>query len=101
LIIELLFLWFDVVHLKVLLSATASESKTLGLFSSLGSLSHGKLADFLVYPPGVDLLSGQLSNKTLQIQFVAKGGRIWEADTMVEMWPVQGRKQAMPVLNPE
>lgn len=69
------------------------------MFSSLGSLSPGKLADFLVYPQGLDLLEGEVSEKTRKLRLVARGGRIWEADTMVEFWPVKGRKQTMPVLN--
>lgn len=71
------------------------------MFSSLGSLSRGKLADFLIYPPNVDLLSGDIRLKTPQLQYVARGGRIWEADTMVEFWPVKGRKQDMPIINAE
>ena len=81
-------------------AATASGAKTLGIFSSLGSLSRGKLGDFIVYPPGVDLLDGDIQN-TLELKLVAKGGRIWDAETMVEVWPVKGKKQKMPVLNAE
>ena len=81
-------------------AATASGAKTLGLFSSLGSLSPGKLADLIVYPPGVDLLEGGI-HKTLELELVMRGGRIWEAETMVEVWPVKGRKQEMPVFNAE
>ena len=81
-------------------AATASGAKTLGIFSSLGSLSRGKLADFIVYPPGVDLLEGGI-HKTLELKLVGRGGRIWDAETMVEIWPVKGRKQRMPVFNAE
>ena len=81
-------------------AATASGAKTLGIFSSLGSLSRGKLGDFIVYPPGVDLLDGDIQN-TLELKLVAKGGRIWDAETMVEVWPVKGKKQKMPVFNAE
>ena len=81
-------------------AATSSGAKTLGIFPSLGSLSHGKLADFIVYPPGVDLLEGNV-DKTLELKLVARGGRIWDAETMVEVWPVKGRKQEMPVFNAE
>ena len=84
---------------EVIRAATSSGAKTLGMFASLGSLSPGKLADFLIYPPGVDLLEGEVSEKTLQLRFVARGGRIWDAQTMVEFWPVNGAKQVMPVIN--
>ena len=84
---------------EVILAATSSGAKTLGMFASLGSLSPGKLADFLIYPPGVDLLEGEVSEKTLQLHFVARGGRIWDAQTMVEFWPVNGAKQVMPFIN--
>ena len=81
-------------------AATASGAKTLGIFASLGSLSPGKLADVIVYPPGVDLLEGHI-HKTLELKLVVRGGRIWDAETMVEVWPVKGRKQRMPVFNAE
>lgn len=70
------------------------------MFTSLGSLSQGKLADYLVYPPGVDLLSGDISH-TLELAHVARGGRVWNASTMEEVWPVKGRKQNMPHFNAE
>ena len=81
-------------------AATSSGAKTLGIFPSLGSLTHGKLADFIVYPPGVDLLEEEI-HKTLELKLVVRGGRIWDAETMVEVWPVKGRKQRMPVFNAE
>ena len=83
---------------QVIRAATSSAAKTLGLWSSLGSLSIGKLADYLVYPPGVDLLDGDIS-ETRNIRFVARGGRIWNASTMEEVWPVKGRKQTVPPIN--
>jgi cytosine/adenosine deaminase-related metal-dependent hydrolase len=85
----------------VIQAATASGAKTLGIFPSLGSLTSGKLADFIVYPPGIDLLEGNVSHKTLELRLVARGGRIWDAEMMVEVWPVKGRKQGMPVFNAE
>ncbi|KZT18244.1 hypothetical protein NEOLEDRAFT_1125603 [Neolentinus lepideus HHB14362 ss-1] len=81
-------------------AATSDAAKTLGLFSAVGSLESGKLADYVVYPPGVDLLAGDI-RETRNIRYVARGGRIWDASTMVEIWPVTGRKYQMPPLNPE
>jgi len=83
---------------EVLRAATSSAAKTLGMWSSLGSLSNGKLADYLIYPPGVDLLDGDIS-ETRNIRYVARGGRIWDASTMEEFWPVKGRKQVVPPIN--
>jgi len=38
---------------------------------------------------------------TRQIQYVVRGGRVWNANTMVEVWPLKGRKQMGPPLNAE
>jgi hypothetical protein len=70
------------------------------MFPSLGSLSAGKLADYLIYPAGIDLLNGDIS-LTRELAYVARGGRLWNASTMEEVWPVKGRKQEMPPFNPE
>ncbi|OSD02024.1 hypothetical protein PYCCODRAFT_1435709 [Trametes coccinea BRFM310] len=85
---------------EVLRAATSDAAITLGIFDSVGSLTPGKLADFVVYPPGVDLLEGDISG-TRDIRFVARGGRVWEATTMTEVWPVPGRRQSLPPLNAE
>lgn len=66
----------------------------------MGSLTPGKLADFVVYPPGFDLLHGDIRN-TRDIRYVVRGGRVWEAETMTEVWPVKGRKQSKPPINAE
>ncbi|OBZ75588.1 hypothetical protein A0H81_04846 [Grifola frondosa] len=85
---------------EVLRAATSDAAITLGIEKSVGSLTPGKLADLIIYPPGVDLLEGDISG-TRDIKFVARGGRVWDADTMTEVWPVKGRREAMPPLNPE
>ncbi|KAG7086469.1 hypothetical protein E1B28_002420 [Marasmius oreades] len=85
---------------QTLQAATSWAAQTFGLFGSVGSLAEGKLGDFLVYPGGVDLLEGPIGS-TLQLKYVAKGGRIWNADTMEEVWPVKGRKQELPPFNAE
>ncbi|KAG6845196.1 hypothetical protein H0H87_012523 [Tephrocybe sp. NHM501043] len=83
---------------EVIRAATSSAAKTLGLSGSLGTLSINKLADFLVYPPGVDILNGDISS-TRDIRFVARGGRMWNASTMEEVWPLKGKKQTLPQFN--
>ncbi|KAJ3843796.1 hypothetical protein F5878DRAFT_603808 [Lentinula raphanica] len=84
---------------EILQAATSNAASTLGISQSVGSLTAGKLADFLVYSPGVDLLRDPIEVST-QLRYVGRGGRIWNADTMVEYWPVTGRKQVMPSFNP-
>ncbi|KAH9935808.1 hypothetical protein B0H21DRAFT_780838 [Amylocystis lapponica] len=85
---------------EVIRAATLDAAVTLGIDSALGSLTPGKLADFVVYPPGVNLLEDDIS-RTRDIQYVARGGRVWDAKTMVEVWPVKGRHEELPPLNPE
>ncbi|KAJ6610225.1 hypothetical protein B0H10DRAFT_2177862 [Mycena sp. CBHHK59/15] len=84
---------------ETLQAATSSAAITLGLFSSIGSLSQGKLADLIVYPPGINLLEGDIS-QTRDIRLVARGGRFWDASSMEEVWPLQGKRQVMPPFNP-
>jgi hypothetical protein len=67
---------------------------------SLGSLQPGRLADFLIYMPGVDLLEGDISN-TRKLRYVARGSRVWDASTMEEFWPVKGKKQTLASFNAE
>jgi len=68
------------------------------LDESLGSISVGKLADLVVYPGGVDLLGDEI-RRTRDIKYVIRGGKIWEAETMTEVWPVKGRRQPLPPIN--
>lgn len=82
----------------MLRAATSDAAATLGIDGAIGSLIPGKLADFVVYPPGVDLLEGDIS-ATRDIRFVARGGRIWDATTMTEIWPVPGRREPLPPVN--
>ncbi|KAH9915780.1 uncharacterized protein BXZ73DRAFT_92563 [Epithele typhae] len=83
---------------EVLRAASLDAAITLGLNDAIGSLTPGKLADFVVYPAGVDVLDGDISS-TRDIRFVVRGGRVWEAATMTEVWPVAGRREPMPPYN--
>ncbi|EGN96264.1 hypothetical protein SERLA73DRAFT_94359 [Serpula lacrymans var. lacrymans S7.3] len=83
---------------EVIRAATSSAAITFGLYDSLGSLTPGKLADILIYPSGIDLLHDDIRTSR-EIRYVVRGGRIWDAETMVEVWPVKGRKQVIPPIN--
>lgn len=72
-------------------------AQTFGLFDSLGSLSVGKLADVVVYPPQVDILSSL--EKSEELLYVVRGGRVWAADTLEEVWPVKGRTLDLPPIS--
>lgn len=85
----------------MLRAATAHGAQTLGIFKSLGSLTSGKLADFLIYRPGVDLLDGSIMDKSRELDKVVRGGRIYDAESLAEVWPVKDRKYEGPVINAE
>ena len=78
----------------------SSDLTTFGLDQSLGTVSAGKLADLVVFPADFDLIDGDI-RKTKDIRFVVRGGRIWEAKTMTEVWPAKGRQQTLPPFNAE
>ncbi|KAH7094192.1 hypothetical protein BKA62DRAFT_644774 [Auriculariales sp. MPI-PUGE-AT-0066] len=82
---------------EVLRSATRMPARSLGLFDGVGSLETNKLADMVVYPPEVDVLSSL--NHSERIRFVIRGGRVRRGDTLEEVWPVEGRMLDLPVLS--
>ncbi|KAI0345072.1 hypothetical protein BDW22DRAFT_1370795 [Trametopsis cervina] len=79
-------------------AATSDAAQTFGIYSAVGSLTPGKLADLVVYPPEFDLLHGDI-RKSRDIQYVVRGGRVWDAKTLTELWPVEGRKTVKPPLS--
>jgi len=47
----------------------------------------------------VDILSARFGMESQNIMLVARGGRLWQAETMVEVWPTKGRKEQLPIIN--
>lgn len=82
---------------KALECATRSAAITLGLNSAVGSIEEGKLADLVVFPPDINLLE-DLSKSEFP-RWVAKGGRVWEASTLSQIWPLQQKGSVLPHLN--
>ncbi|KAF9228696.1 hypothetical protein BS17DRAFT_691608 [Gyrodon lividus] len=85
---------------EVIRAATSHAATTFGLEKSLGSVSQGKLADLVIFPSEFNLVDGDI-RQTRDIRFVVRGGRIWDAKTMTEVWPVKGRRQVLPPFNAE
>ena len=70
-------------ELDALRAATIVGAEKLGVENDLGSIEKGKLADLLV------LRCNPLENIrcTADIEYVVKGGVVWHADSMTQMWP--------------
>ncbi len=69
--------------LEVLRMATLNGARLVGLEREVGSLSVGKLADLIVL--NADPLE-HIEN-TANIKYVMKSGRLYDADTLAEVWP--------------
>ncbi len=71
--------------MEVLHAATIGSSKTIGRDHEFGSLEPGKFADLIILKknPLTDI------RNTLSIEEVMKNGRLYESDTLDEIWPSQ------------
>ncbi|KAL1920963.1 uncharacterized protein VTP21DRAFT_11598 [Calcarisporiella thermophila] len=88
----------NLTNYEVFRAATRDAAQGLGL-GGIGRIQEGYAADFVVYPPGDNLLKGSLVQRSDKIKYVIKGGRVFEAFNLVEHWPVKGRKYPLPTLN--
>ncbi|MBN8843139.1 MAG: PD40 domain-containing protein [Sphingomonadales bacterium] len=77
--------------LATLHAATAGAAETIGRLDDMGTLEAGKYADILVFDadPLADI------RNTRSVKLVMRGGQLFDADTLDELWP-EARKLPPP-----
>jgi imidazolonepropionase-like amidohydrolase len=76
---------------EVLQVGTMDGARALGMETDLGSLEPGKFADLIV----LDANPLEDIHNTEQIRYVMKNGRLYEGETLNEVWP---RQKALPAM---
>ena len=77
--------------MEILHAATIGSSKTIGRDAEFGSLEPGKFADLIIL--GKNPLDD--IRNTLSIEDVMKDGRLYDGNTLNEIWP---RQKLLPTL---
>jgi cytosine/adenosine deaminase-related metal-dependent hydrolase len=77
--------------------ASMGGAEFMGMTQVIGSIEAGKLADLIILNsnPLTDIRS------TTDMQFVMKGGVLYEPDSLDEVWPRQKPFGAYPWLDPD
>ncbi len=78
--------------MEALKVATLDGAYFIGLENELGSITPGKLADLVV----LDADPLQDIRNTAKIAYVMKGGRLYDDDTLAELWPERRRYLPVP-----
>ena len=81
--------------LRALEVASLHGAYFIGRDRDLGSIEEGKLADFMI----LDRNPLEDIRNTLAIERVVKGGRVYDGDTLDEVWPRQRPYGAYPWIN--
>ena len=84
-------------NMQVLQAATMSGAWAIGMEKDLGSLEAGKMADLLV----LDANPLDDIHNTNTIRYVMKNGRLYEGDTLDEIYPRQRKLPALLWHEPE
>ncbi|MCP3730917.1 amidohydrolase family protein [Sphingomonas sp. MG17] len=76
--------------LAILHAATAGAAETIGRLDDMGTLEVGKYADLVVFDadPVADIRNSK------SVKLVMRGGQLFDADTLDELWPVQRKLPA-------